>query len=175
MVDFLMCKPIALKSGSQHQRTSKRRHVHTCLAWSFIKYFCLSVSSMSALGNGWDGTNHWFSPHNFIFRTKMFTDGNISLLDNLLSRVLKDFRHEVAKLRYSHNKHKILFLSSQTFSRDLISNNAQIFLNDRWINIPKLKEFIQRKNPPVFRSSKKRRRHLMNLPVDWAAQDLASI
>jgi len=39
-------------------------------------------------------------------------------------------------------------MESHPFSIEFISDNAQIFLNHKWINILKLKEFIQCKEQP---------------------------
>ena len=69
-----------------------------------------------SLGNGVETAptiyfppSHRFSAscsYDFIHHTKMSTHGDVSLLDSVSSRVLNDFRDEVAKPRYSHNKHK---------------------------------------------------------------------
>ena len=104
-----------------------------CRSWKIVCRLKIVTGWAARRGMGWNSTHLLFSSLSLqltafsapkCLQMVMFHPSSLS------SRVLNDFRDKLAKLRYSHNKHNII--SSQTFSSDFISNNAQIFLNHGW-------------------------------------------
>ena len=82
----------------------------------------------------------------------MLSELDASFIDNLSMRTITNFRNDVCSLGGDVANLALLCacvltmtcsLLFQTFTREFIDGNPQIFLNFEWINVPKLKTFIE--------------------------------
>ena len=77
----------------------------------------------------------------------MLSKSDTSFIDILSTRTITDFCNDVhmtVPMTWpSSNAHYPNYSYFQTFTKDFIDGNRQIFLNFEWINIAKLKIFIE--------------------------------
>src|ERR1700678_3361916 len=83
----------------------------------------------------------------------MLSESDVTFIDNLSMRVITTFRNDV----WSPCRGILLVLNIltvdqfQTFPKDFIDRHPQIFLDFEWINVSKLKIFIESELNMYFR------------------------
>ena len=94
-------------------------------------------------------TSHWLILFTItVIVHAMLSKSDASFIDNLSTRIITNFRNDVSSLgRWRGQSHFSLCSNYncdlfQTFPKEFIEGNPLIFLNFEWINIPKLKIFI---------------------------------